>query len=141
MKSLRVFLILALVFGSSAFASQKPAKPSRKPAQVRGLRVEVQIGDRRSVFDVKPADIKGKYVMEFYNNAGKRATRPLTPDDYNYLLKKAQKLQGENNKREFCPQKFIRVVSSSGEKTGCDGAQNVLAKDINGLVRLLSYIL
>ncbi|MBX2986659.1 MAG: hypothetical protein KF802_02070 [Bdellovibrionaceae bacterium] len=132
-------LILALTLAAApAFAAKKKTARAAIPPAKNELRFQVVYGDRVSQFSITPF-AKGATV-KFMNNAGSQGVRDISQTDYQFLREKIEKTKGKTNDRGLCPRSFVTAISGRKQLTGCLGANNPVARELQQTVGVLSVL-
>lgn len=66
--------------------------------------------------------------------------RTISEADFNYLVKKANKIKGASNKERFCLRSYIELRTKTHQIRGCLGATNPIASDLLSLANLIGTL-
>jgi hypothetical protein len=108
---------------------------------MRHIDVEVQFGEKVSVFQITDGHLNGK--LDYASNQGVKLSRSLTPQDVASLFKQLKGIASETLP-EQCARSRVQVVIDEGKKTtmlgGCLFGKNQSSRQLADFVNLLASL-
>lgn len=134
-----VFLAIVMLALIPHFSFAKKSG-TRKPNQIKdqGVFIKSVYGEKISLFSVTQSN--GTALVVFSNNSGAKDSRTISVKDFDFLKNKISKTSGTSNDKAFCLRNYTVIATASREITGCMGAPNRVAKEIQETVNLLSIL-